>query len=124
MAMFSRPSRVQWVYFIGAGIGLTQVIATMKYADTTIPIIGDYIPAPWNKYSTLGNIIVGGLLGLVVATGKLKESPSLNGILLMYAITSLAGGAINGLLPTTFPLSASQQNMKLNTILPRYKIIG
>jgi hypothetical protein len=70
-----------------------------QYVDTygPIPIIGTYIPAPWNRWSTLGNILIGGaVLGISQFTKVVKRG-DIKDFLGVYGITALVGGIMNGL---------------------------
>ena len=65
----------------GAAIGVTQVIVMKEYVDKNygpIPYLGGALPYPWGNWSTLGNIIIGGVaLGITQATKLLKGKPQL-----------------------------------------------
>lgn len=81
----------------GAGIGVVQILVTKKY-DGLIPFIGGFIPYPWGNYSTLGNIILGGITTGISLTGKIPGIA--NNVLTGYGITALFGGIVNGILDT------------------------
>lgn len=86
----------------GAAVGTVWVVTSKSYLDTfgPIPIIGDYIPAPWNKWSTLGGILIGGVLFSVGAFTNVikKKNARLNTFLTTFGITALVGGVLNGVL--------------------------
>ena len=88
----------------GAGIGVIQTIVTKEYVDPTfgpIPYIGGMIPSPWNRWSTLGNMLIGGIVFAVSQFTNIIENKSCtaNSFLKMYGITTLIGGIMNGIFP-------------------------
>lgn len=88
----------------GAGIGVIQTVVTKEYVDANFgnfPGIGDMIPAPWGRWSTFGNILIGGIcFGLSTFTGLIKNY-SIVKFLQAYGITTLVGGIVNGVFPGT-----------------------
>jgi len=82
----------------GAGVGVVQILVTKKY-DGLFPLIGGYIPYPWGNYSTLGNILIGGVAFGISTFTKLL-SGDIKTFLQIYGITALIGGIANGILDT------------------------
>lgn len=90
----------------GAGIGVVQIL-TLKQNDAPIPVIGDYIPYPWGNWSTLGNMIAGGIaFGLSLSNIIQSRSAFLNEALQVYGITTLFGGIASGILDSLAGLPA------------------
>jgi len=86
----------------GAGVGVIQTVLTKQYVDPQfgpIPYIGTMVPAPWGNWSTLGNIIIGGIFfGLGGFTDIIKnKNYTLNSFLTIYGVTTLVGGIMNGI---------------------------
>jgi hypothetical protein len=84
----------------GAAVGITQAYLMREYVDQygPIPFLGDFIPPPWNYWSTLGNIIVGGsLFGVSQFVKGIKGD--MKGFLAVYGLTTLVGGVLNGVFP-------------------------
>ncbi|MCX6819658.1 MAG: hypothetical protein NT129_06710 [Candidatus Aenigmarchaeota archaeon] len=84
----------------GAGIGIVQTFAFREYLDQyPIPVISDFIPYPWNRWSTFGNILIGAVaLGVTSFTGVLnRKNPTLNKAVFVYGLTVLLGGIFNGI---------------------------
>lgn len=101
----------------GAGIGVIQVILFKEYADTNwglFPGIGQYLPVPWGNWSTLGNIIFGGItFGLSTFTSIISnKSPEANKFFQSYGIVTLVGGIMNGLFPRTAMRARAVQTAK------------
>lgn len=89
---------------VGAGVGTIQVLLT-KYYDR--PLI-EQIPAPWGNLSTLFNILTGGIvlgLGATGKLGKIVKNRKMQDFLIPYGFATLFGGIINGLL-TPAPVSS------------------
>ena len=86
----------------GAGVGTLSSIMMRQWADVnygTIPGISGIIPAPWDRYSTLGNIIIGGLtFGIGTFAGL---SSNISGFLQGIGIVSLIAGLTFGVFPET-----------------------
>jgi len=85
----------------GAGVGVIQTVVTKQYLDPQfgpIPVIGTMLPAPWGNWSTLGNILIGGIFfGVGAFTDVIKnKSYTVNNFLTIYGITTLVGGIMNG----------------------------
>lgn len=97
----------------GAGVGVIQTIGFTKIAGP-FPLIGDYIPTPWNQWSTLGNILFGGVaFGISTFTNLIKSS-DLKTFLQTYGITALIGGITWGVVLTlTTPLGARGRGLAL-----------
>jgi len=84
----------------GAAIGATQLVLMDKYADTTgpIPFIGDFLPAPWNKWSTTGNMIFGGIAVFAsIFTKALNKSLRVKKTVQTYGAVTFVGGLVSGL---------------------------
>lgn len=93
----------------GAGVGIIQALATRQY-DITIP----YLPSNWNKLSSTGNIIIGGIaFGLSAFTKILNKNENIKNFLTIYGMSTLIGGLMNGLFPvvTTEPPGPMKANM-------------
>ena len=83
----------------GAGVGVIQTVLMKQYVDAygPIPVVGTYIPAPWNRWSTLGNILIGGaVFGISQFTNVVKKD-DVKDFLGVYGITAIVGGIMNGL---------------------------
>jgi len=90
----------------GASVGVIQTIVMKEYVDPqfgNIPYIGGMLPAPWGRWSTLGNIVIGGVFfGLSQFTRIIEDkSYAANSFLKLYGITTLVGGIMNGIFPGT-----------------------
>ena len=86
----------------GASIGVAQTILFKEYVDPTfgpIPVISDYIPYPWGNWSTLGNILIGGVAFGVSQFTNVVKSGDLKNFLATYGLTTLVGGVMNGVFP-------------------------
>ena len=88
----------------GAGIGVIQTVVFKEYIDPTygpFPWISGIIPAPWNRWSTFGNILIGGIIfGLTSFTSLISNKSFIaNRFLQIYGITTLIGGITNGIFP-------------------------
>lgn len=83
---------------MGAGAGLGVVIPAVlkKYYNVSVPFIGDYIPAPWNKTSIFIPIVAGGVVWGIAQFTKLVKDDKINNLLWMFGFTSLITGVING----------------------------
>ena len=96
-----RETKETMIMGAGAGVGVIQTVLTKQYIDPQfgpIPYIGTMLPAPWGNWSTLGNIIIGGVFfGVGAFTDIIKnKSYTLNNFLTIYGITTLVGGVMNG----------------------------
>lgn len=90
----------------GAGIGVIQVVTFKEYIDPTygtIPYVDTIIPAPWNRWSTFGNIVIGGVVFAISSFTSWISNKSYiaNKFLQIYGITTLIGGITNGIFPGT-----------------------
>jgi len=105
----------------GAAVGTAQVIIFEKYIDPnygTIPFIGDYVPAPWNKWSTLGNIIIGGAALAIAKFTKFGGRKNIRYFLGTYGISTLVGGAIEGILTPGIPGRARAMATAARAVAP------
>lgn len=86
----------------GASVGVAQTILMKEYVDPNfgpIPWIGGMIPYPWGNWSTLGNILIGGVVfGVSQFTNVVKNS-DLKNFLATYGLTTIVGGVMNGVFP-------------------------
>ena len=95
----------------GAAVGMIQVQVMEKYVDInygTVPFIGDYLPAPWNKWSTIGNIIFGGVALGIAKFGKFGKKKNVRWFLGTYGVTTLIGGAVGGILTPAPPVARAR----------------
>jgi len=87
----------------GAGVGVAYTILSKQYLDSygNVPWIGDMLPAPWGKWSTLGGILIGGVtFGVSMFTNVVKnQGYQLYSFLTVFGFTTLIGGILNGLFP-------------------------
>ena len=84
----------------GAGLGVIQTIWSKQWG--LFPGIGGMMPAPWGKWSTIGNILIGGVVfGITTFTKLLASHNFVNTALQVYGITALIGGLANGVFETT-----------------------
>ena len=85
----------------GAAVGVTQTILFKQYLDTygPIPFIGGLLPYPWGNWSTLGNILIGGVVFGVSQFTSWVTNYDLKSFLGTYGITTLVGGILNGVFP-------------------------
>lgn len=93
----------------GAAVGVTQTILFKEYVDTQfgpIPIIGDYLPYPWGNWSSLGNILIGGIAFSVSQFTAAVKNSDLKNFLGTYGLTTLVGGILNGVFPAAVPARA------------------
>ena len=108
----------------GAGVGVIQTIIMKEYVDVTygpIPGIGTSL-GEWGKWSTLGNILIGGVVfGISTFTGVIaNKSYEFNKFLQMYGITALIGGIVNGIFPrTTAVPTVPLRNASMPRLAPR-----
>ena len=100
------PSQTVIINSSGAGVGLVQTLVTKQY-DQVLPFIGDYLPAPWNMLSSTGNILIGGFLFALSNWTMIIPSGPVRDFLNMYSITTLVGGLMNGLMPTSLTANPS-----------------
>jgi len=100
-----KPDKKSLVVSAGAGLGVIQTIYTKELG--LFPVIGDYLPPPWGKWSTIGNILIGGIVfGLTTFTNILNKSHNyINTALQVYGLTTLVGGLANGVFETSLGLS-------------------
>jgi len=109
MAKFSEETIVAG----GAGVAIVQNIIFRNYVDPQfglIPYIGGYLGPIWGRWSTLGNIILGGIaFGLSQFTNVISnKSYTANSFLKIYGITTLIGGIVSGVLPSPAAATLSQ----------------
>ena len=88
----------------GASIGVIQTVVFKEYIDPTygpFPGVSGILPAPWDRWSTFGNILIGGIVfGLTSFTSWISnKSYTANKFLQLYGITTLIGGITNGIFP-------------------------
>jgi len=91
------------VFGAGAAVGVSQTVIFREYVDSTfgpIPGIGGYIPHPWGNWSSLGNIIIGGVAFGISQFTNLIKNRDFKGFLFTYGMTTLIGGFMNGILTT------------------------
>jgi len=116
----------------GCGIGVIQVVVFKEYADLNwglFPVIGQYIPAPWNRWSTFGNILIGGIaFGISTFTNLISgRSEEINKFLQAYGITTLIGGIMNGIFPRTVMAAAALPIAKVELVptgIPVTKVLA
>jgi len=90
----------------GAGVGVIQTIGFTRIGGP-FPLIGQYIPAPWNQWSTLGNILIGGVaFGISTFTNLIGGD--IKTFLQTYGITTLIGGITWGIIYTMIPLAGAR----------------
>lgn len=92
----------------GASVGVAQTILFKGYIDPTfgpIPVISDYIPYPWGNWSTLGNILIGGVVFGVSQFTNVVKNGDLKNFFATYGLTTLVGGVMNGIFPTAVPVA-------------------
>lgn len=86
---------------LGAAVGAIQLVVTDKYADVAwgpLPVIGPYLPAPWNKWSTGGNMIIGGIAVVAsIFTKALDEHDYIRKFVQTYGAVTLIGGFVSGI---------------------------
>jgi len=96
----------------GAAVGVTQTILFKEYVDTQfgpIPFVGDYLPYPWGNWSSLGNVLIGGIaFGVSQFTGAVKNT-DLKNFLGTYGLTTLVGGVLNGVFPASAPVARARR---------------
>ena len=85
----------------GAGIGVIQTIWSKEWG--LFPVIGEYFGPVWGKWSTIGNILIGGIVfGVTTFTNVLaKKHKFVNTALQVYGITAVIGGFANGVFGTS-----------------------
>ena len=83
----------------GAGVGLVQAYLTRDVLDAMYgPIPGLETLGVWGTYSTLGNIVIGGVaFGVSAFTSMAKGN--LQTFLQGYGFVTLLGGLFNGIFP-------------------------
>lgn len=94
------------VIWAGAGVGVVQTVTFKKFDAQwgAFPIIGQYLPQPWSRWSTIGNILFGGIaFGISRFTGLLSRHDYIRSFLQIYGITALIGGIANGVLVGLVP---------------------
>lgn len=97
---------MQEIIVVGAGasVGVAQTVIFRQYVDGfgNFPLIGDMLPHPWGKWSTFGNILIGGIaFGLTQFTDIIADkSHDLNQFLKIYGMSVLVGGLMNGIFPS------------------------
>jgi len=100
--MVKKIDRETMVVGAGAGIGVIQTVLMKEYVDSEfgpIPYISDFIPDPWARWSTFGNIVLGGVaFGLTTFTNLVKNY-DVNKFFQIYGMTTLIGGIMNGIFP-------------------------
>ena len=76
----------------GAGLGVIQIVAFDKIVDQTYGPIPGLPPewAPYNKWSTLGNIAIGGVVTAVSIFVNMDQK--LKSLLMGYGVSVLVGG--------------------------------
>jgi len=105
--MVHKPEKATMILGAGAAVGVSQTVIFREYLGP-IPVIGDYIPHPWGNWSSLGNIIIGGIaFGVSQFTDILKNHRDFKGFLLTYGMTTLIGGFMNGILAGPAALRAA-----------------
>lgn len=102
------------IFGAGASVGVIQTIVTKEYVDANFgnfPGVGDMLPYPWGKWSTFGNILIGGVFfGLTTFTSVIRNKNfTVNGFLQMYGLTTLIGGIMNGIFPGGAPASRASR---------------
>jgi len=90
----------------GAGVGVVQVVTFKEYIDPTygpFPGITGIIPAPWDRWSTFGNILIGGIVFAITSFTPwiANANYAANKFLQAYSVTALIGGVANGIFPGT-----------------------
>ena len=110
-----RPEDKQTVIIgAGASVGVIQTVAFKQYVDNygNFPLIGDMMPYPWGKWSTLGNILIGGVLFSITQFTHIiaNKNYDVNSFLKIYGMTTLIGGLMNGIFPSPVQMTARRGN--------------
>lgn len=92
-------SKTEALVGTGAGIGLVQVYLTRNILDALwgpIPGVGEALGV-WGSWSTLGNMVIGGVAMGVSMTNVAKGGAKT--FLKSYGFITLLGGILNGIFP-------------------------
>jgi len=102
-------TRKQWISVSGIGVGVIQNQISNQWGY--FPVLGGWLPSPWNGWSSIGGIITGGVAFWLAQYAKFlkgKQHLELKIFLYYYGITTILGGIVNG-------ITAAGQSMALTT---------
>ncbi|MCX6665131.1 MAG: hypothetical protein NT038_03585 [Euryarchaeota archaeon] len=97
MPIVREPKKDMLAIAAGAGLGVVLPTVLKKYYDVPVPVIGQYIPAPWNRTSVFIPVVAG---GGSLAASFFAPKGTVQSFLFVFGITSLIAGVISALLPS------------------------